>query len=103
MDIEERFEVYVPMGSARFQQRWCHTMLNMYRNTEDPGYSFYPLYKKILTELYRKEYYEKNGWNFTFRLFRITVVEIGLWVRTYHRWTNLYGEKETVRLPKVRI
>lgn len=95
-------EVYVPMGNARFQKWWCHAMIKQYRAQEDGEYLATFHKKKLLKELYRKEYYEERGWNFTFRIFNVTVVEIGPWVRIYHRWVGLYGEKVTKKLPKVR-
>lgn len=101
---KEHTEIYVPMGKARFQQWWCHQMLDHYMHfaRSDDYTRYYSLYKKLMKELYRKEYYEKQGWNFTFKIMWITVVEIGPWVRTYHAWIGVYGEKITIQLPKVK-
>lgn len=97
---EKHTELFVPEGTARFQQWWCHQMID--EHYADDNWNVYLLYKKLLKELYRKEYYEQNGWNFRFRMFRIAVVELGPWVRTYHAWTGVYGKKITIQLPKVR-
>lgn len=122
---EDHPEVYIPMGNARYQQWWCHQMIDQYDEwiawkselitrmickeaitSNDPIQeakairSFYK--KKLLKELYRKEYYEGMGWDFTFRVFNITVVEIGPWMRTYHGWVGVKGEKFTIQLPRVK-
>jgi hypothetical protein len=100
---EAQFELYVPMGPARFQQWWCHQMLAYYLHDDDSADSArnYGLSKKLLKELYRKEYYETNGWDFKFRMFGVTVVELGPWVRTYHAWVGVYGDKVTIKLLRV--
>ena len=108
-------EVYVPMGNARYQQRWCHQMLDelesciaVYRSLEldkamNKSIDLMKFYKKkLLKELYRKEYYEEKGWDFTFRVFNITVIEIGPWMRTYHAWVGVKGQKFTIQLPRVK-
>ena len=101
---QDHAEVYVPVGSALYQQWWCHQMLDHYMNyaRSDDSTRYYGLYKKLLKEFYRKEYYEKQGWDFTFKLMWLTVVEIGPWVRTYHAWIGISGEKVTIQLPKVK-
>ncbi len=94
-------EVYVPMGPARLQQRWCHQMIDEFREQDDEISSFNAdFYKRrLLKEFYRKEYYENQGWDFTFRMLHITVVEIGPWARTYHAWIG-NGQKVTIKLEK---
>lgn len=78
--------VYIPEAHARKQQWWCHTIIDYYeKNNADKAVRSF--YKKLLKELYRKEYYEQHGWEDKFVFFvclGVIVVECNETARIYH-------------------